>query len=191
MPSLPEDNSRNRVKQENIQASGDVIARDKNVTVHERRTQVDGWLEKLNAELAEKAEFRNFVDSLQYYLNKYDHDGIVGLKGKLEASNRSESYSRALLKKEAFAKLLEKWRSFPSAQEIIAYFLARLDSCFETHIEPLLGKATNEEIDQAIEINLVLPVLEEMGTGPFMLNSLHVNGMIYWLAEQCYIRWHQ
>ncbi|MBY8334714.1 ABC-three component system protein, partial [Qipengyuania pacifica] len=118
-------------------------------------------------------------------------DGIKGLKGKLEASDRGSAYLKALRKKEAFAKLLEDWRSFPSAQEIIAYFLSRIDSCFEAHIEPLLGIASNDEIDRAIDRHLVQPVLEEMGTGPFMLNSTHVNGMIYWLAEQCYVRWHQ
>jgi len=183
--------SENRVNQRDITADGDVVGRDKYINIDRRKSQVDGWLEKLNKELSEKPEFREFVDSLQYYLKKYEYDGIKGLKGKLEASDRGSAYLKALRKKEAFAKLLEDWRSFPSAQEIIAYFLSRIDSCFEAHIEPLLGIASNDEIDRAIDRHLVQPVLEEMGTGPFMLNSTHVNGMIYWLAEQCYVRWHQ
>lgn len=54
----------------------------------------------------------------------------------------------------------------------------------------VIGNASIEEIDDSIKEKLIEPVLREMGCGPFMLNHLNVSGMIYWLAEQCYVRWH-
>ncbi|MDA9918525.1 hypothetical protein N9D37_01370 [Erythrobacter sp.] len=182
-----------KVQQRDISAGRDNIGRDQNVTIHhsQRKNQIEGWLERLAREIDEKPEFRDFVDSLQYYLQKFQYDDVEGLENKLNHSGRGDQYRRALRKKEAFAKLLEEWRSFPAAQEIIAYFLAKIDGCFEAHIEPILETATRDDIDQIIANKLVDPVLEEMRTGPFMLNSMHVNGMVYWLAEQCYIRWHK
>lgn len=66
--------SENRVNQRDITADGDVVGRDKYINIDRRKSQVDGWLEKLNKELSEKPEFREFVDSLQYYLKKYEYD---------------------------------------------------------------------------------------------------------------------
>jgi hypothetical protein len=96
----------------------------------------------------------------------------------------------ALRKKEAFAKLLEAWKAYPAAQEIIAYFLAKIELAFQTHVVPLLGTSGDAAIDAAIQEHLVEPVLHEMGDGPFMLNGTNVGGMVFWLAEQCYVRWH-
>ncbi|GFE94729.1 hypothetical protein DmAi_27880 [Acetobacter persici] len=133
---------------------------------------------------------RDFVDNLQYYFQQNPYDDVVGLEAKLERSGRSAQIRSALRKKEAFSKLLEKWRSYPAAQEIIAYFLTKIESSFETEVLPLIDKIPPEEIDVIIKERLIEPVLNEMGNGPFVLNYLNVGGMIYWLAEQCYIRWH-
>lgn len=183
----------NQVKQKEISAGRDNIGRDQNVNIHHstRKTQIDGWLEKLGSELDQQADFRDFVDSLQYYLQKLEYDDVEGLENKLSHAGRRTQYPSALRKKEAFAKLLEEWRSYPAAQEIFAYFLAKIDTSFAAHIEPLLGGVSREQIDQKIAESVVQPILDEMGCGPFMLNSNHVNGMFYWLAEQCYVRWHK
>lgn len=135
-------------------------------------------------------EFRDFVDSLQYYFQPNPYDTIIGLEAKLDHSGRSAQKRSALRRKEAFAKLLEDWKAYPSAQEIIAYFLTKIEACFESDIVPVLGSAPPDVVDALVKERLIDPVLGEMGSGPFMLNYLHVSGMVYWLAEQCYIRWH-
>ena len=38
--------------------------------------------------------------------------------------------------------------------------------------------------------HIVAPIVEECGCGVFTMTYNHVLGMIYWLAEQCFIRWH-
>jgi hypothetical protein len=183
----------NSVDQRGVSAGQDAVGRDKITNVHysERRTQIDGWLEKLAKELECDARVRDFVDNLQYFMRIYDYDDVRGLEAKLEHANRKTQVNSALRKKEAFVKLLEEWKAFSSAQEIFAFFLSQIEFSFQTNIEPLLPHASKDEVDQAIQTHLVFPVLDTMGTGPFMLNSLNVSGMVYWLAEQCYVRWHQ
>lgn len=182
-----------KVDQSGASAEGNIIGRDLNNTVHvsARRSQIEGWLERLAEELRDDPKVRGFVDNLQYYMQPYTHDDVVGLVSKLEHAGRSSQKSRALRKKEEFSKLLAEWQAYPAAQEIIAYFLSKIESAFESKVVPLLGTADNDSIDCSIIEHLVDPVLAEMGTGPFMLNYNNVYGMVYWLAEQCYIRWHK
>lgn len=180
------------VDQRRASPGGDAVGRDKITTIHhsERRSQIDGWLDRLADELRENAEVRNFVDSLQYYFQAVAHDSIVGLEAKLDHAGRSFQKRSALRKKEAFSKLLEEWQAYPAAQEIFAYFLSKIEAAFETQIIPMLGSSSIEEIDITIMEKMVEPIIHEMGCGPFMLNYNNVSGMVYWLAEQCYIRWH-
>jgi hypothetical protein len=183
----------NEVDQSGASAEGHIVGRDlhNNIHISARRSQIEGWLERLAEELRDDPKVRGFVDNLQYYMQPYTHDGVVGLVAKLEHAGRSSQKRTALRRKEEFSKLLAEWQAYPAAQEIIAYFLSKIESSFESKIVPLLGKADNDAIDCTIIECLVDPVLAEMGAGPFMLNYNNVSGMVYWLAEQCYIRWHK
>lgn len=180
------------VDQRRAAPGGDAVGRDKITNVHhaERRTQIDGWLDRLAEELRGNVQMRDFVDSLQYYFQLSPYDEYVGLEAKLDRAGRSAQKRSALRKKESFSKLLEQWRAYPAAQEIIAYFLTKIETAFEAEVLPFLGESSAADIDSVIIRCLVDPVMSEMGCGPFMLNYNHVVGMVYWLAEQCYIRWH-
>ena len=186
--------SNTTVDQRRAAPQGDAVGRDKfdikNAHFSERRSQIDGWLDRLAEEMRDNSDFRDFVDSLQYYFQPNPYDDVVGLEAKLDHSGRASQKLSAFRKKEAFAKLLEDWKAYPSAQEIIAYFLTKIEACFESDIAPILGSASVDVVDAMVKERLIDPVLSEMGNGPFMLNYLHVSGMVYWLAEQCYVRWH-
>jgi hypothetical protein len=153
------------VDQRSAAPGRDAVGRDKIVNVHasERRTQIEGWLERLAEELRDNTQVRHIVDNLQYYFQPFPYDDVVGLEAKLDHAKRSKQKRAALRKKEAFSKLLAEWQSYPAAQEIIAYFLAKIDAAFEADIVPLLAVAKPEEIDAAIAAKLVDPVLSEMG----------------------------
>ncbi len=183
----------NTVDMRGASPQGDAVGRDKVTNNHysERRSQIDGWLDKLAAELRDDVKIQNFVDSLQYYFQEMPYDDVIGLEAKLDKSGRSDQKISALRKKEAFSKLLAEWQAYPAAQEIIAYFLAKVESAFENSVRPMLGSACVAEIDETVKREMIEPVLNEMGCGPFMLNHNNVAGMVYWLAEQCYVRWHQ
>jgi hypothetical protein len=180
------------VDQRNASPQGDAVGRDKIVMhVSERKSQIEGWLDRLAEERRNDPRARELVDSLQYYFQPSPYDDVVGLEAKLDHSGRTLQKRSALRKKEAFSKLLEDWKAFPAAQEIIAYFLSQIEACFEHEVAPLLSTAHPSQIDNLIKERLIEPVLAEMGCGPFMLNYNNVSGMVYWLAEQCYIRWHE
>lgn len=185
--------STNAADQRKAAPGRDAIGRD-NITNHnhfsERRSQIDGWLERLSEEMLGNHEVRTFVESLQYYFQPQPYDDVIGLEAKLDRSGRSTHKVSALRKKEAFAKLLAEWSAYPSAQEVIAYFLSKIETTFETEIVPLLTSEPTGVIDTMVRDKLIMPVLDEMGCGPFMLNYANVAGMVYWLAEQCYVRWH-
>jgi hypothetical protein len=107
------DSTNGAVDQRGATAGGDAVGRDKITTVHhtERRTQIDGWLDRLAEELRGNVQMRDFVDSLQYYFQPSPYDEFIGLEAKLDRAGRSMQKRSALRKKEAFSKLLEEWRS--------------------------------------------------------------------------------
>lgn len=185
--------SNSSADQRHASPQGDAVGRDKiinNIHHSERKSQIDCWLDKLSEELRDNTKIRDFVDSLQYYFQPFTYDDVVGLEAKLDRADRSAQKIIALRRKEAFSKLLEEWQAYPAAQEIFAYFLSKIEASFEINIAPFLGDYPKDEIDRLIHHHLITPVIDEMGHGPFMLNHTNVSGMVYWLAEQCYIRWH-
>lgn len=148
-------------------------------------------MEKLATEIANSEETRQQIDTLQLYFEHRSHDGVDGLEAKLDHSGRSDTKMDAFGKKELFVKLLNRYSLYASAQEIFAFMLARADSRFRANVLPHVGILSIVEIDALVISNIVEPIVEEVGFGPFNVNDAIVTGMIYWLAEQCFVRWHK
>jgi hypothetical protein len=181
------------VNQKGASAEGDNVGRDK-VTV----TNVYGgaapvlqnlW-DKLAEEIRTETTTRDWVDSLQFFKDKIAPDGIAGLEEKLKHAGRDSDTLMAMRQKEMFVKLLTRYELFGSAQEILAFCLHRIQHEFDTFISPRLGELTKANIDALISERIVYPVISDCGAGVFQLNSGLVLGMIYWLGEQCFVRWH-
>lgn len=186
-----------KVDQSGAGAVGDIIGRDKK-TVFEthshfegRRTQIEGWLEKLATEMKEDEQVQEMVDSLQYYHKKFSEDGIEGLEATLNHAGRSDQLSKAMRRKEQFSKLLEKYSLYGSAQEIFAFLLSMVDTSYDDEVMPYIDHMERAEIDKLIRSKVIEPVLAEIGPAPFLVNYNHTSGMVYWLAEQCFVRWHK
>lgn len=155
-------------------------------------SQVTGLLERLDKEISDGNAFVDgFIDDLQMFQDRRSAGGLVGLEAKLEAAERQDQIEGAQTKKELFAKLLARMQHYPSAQRIFALFLARINDVFENHITPHVSVLDKQQIDQIIEEKIVQPTLNDMGAGfeHFTINHAHVRGMIYWLADRCYVRW--
>lgn len=93
-------------------------------------------------------------------------------------------------KKELFAKLLDKWSMYASAQEIFSVLLAKIEYEFSMFVYPKLGVLNEDGINELVDARIVQPTIQECGSGVFTLNHSITMGMIYWLAEQCFVRWH-
>lgn len=184
-----------KVNQKGVVASGDVVGRDKyEKHIHEaapaKLSKLEKLKERLQQEIADDAQCHQIIDELLHFQKKMPEDGVVGLEAKLEAAGRSQQLMNALEMKESFAKLLERWSLYSSAQEIFAHLLAMADYKFGHQIKPFVGKLDHVEIDELIEQKIILPAIEDTGVDVFSLNHQTAMGMIYWLAEQCRVRWH-
>ncbi|WP_439526499.1 ABC-three component system protein [Roseovarius mucosus] len=155
-------------------------------------SQVPGLLNRLDKEISDGDScVEGFIDDLQMFQDRRSSSKLVGLEAKLADSERQDQLESALMKKEHFAKLLAKMQHYPSAQKIFALFLARINDVFENHIIPHVSSLDRQEVDQIIEERIIQPTLKDMGTGfeHFTINHAHIRGMIYWLADRCYVRW--
>jgi len=155
-------------------------------------SQVPGLLNRLDKEISEGgASAEVFIDDLQMFHDRRSSGKLVGLEAKLTDAERQDQLESALMKKELFAKLLAKMQHYPSAQKIFALFLARINDVFENHIIPHVSSLDRQEVDQIIEERIIQPTLIDMGAGfeHFTINHAHIRGMIYWLADRCYVRW--
>ncbi|WP_092810095.1 ABC-three component system protein [Roseivivax marinus] len=154
-------------------------------------------LETLAAKLTEEKLSENVTDSIIDSLNYYKRrrtstDGIVGLEAKLDKGGRDEDYDEALEQKVLFERLLEEWSYYVSAQEIFAHLLSRINRKFRSQVFPHVSVLPKHIIDDMVDKNILEPAIMECSA----VQEFHVNydvalGMYYWLADQCFVRWHQ
>jgi hypothetical protein len=184
----------NQTNQTGSAAGGDIVGRDK-TTIHQYApprapTIIEQLMQKLSHEMKTNQEIRHTIESLQFYYLRKSADGIDGLEAKLKAGDRHDEMLFAYERKEQFAKLLNKWSLYESAQEIFAYLLAKADHRFASAVQPKIKTCDQHEINQLVTQTIIEPLIEECGVGAFHLNHSIAMGMIYWLAEQCFVRWH-
>ena len=189
-----------QINQSGAAAGGDVVAGNKlvadTINVHAyQAAKYSGLIEalkiKLESEIKNRKQAAERIEQLQRYDRKRAIDGIEGLEAKLTAAGRIDEIDTALERKEEFSKLLEKWSLYLSAQEIFAFLLANADTQFSTFIYPKIGVVDDETINILIFERIVTPTIEVCGASVFRLDPSIVLGMVYWLAEQCFVRWHR
>lgn len=175
--------------QQGAQAGGHVIGRD-HITVEAKRSMVEKLLLRLKEQYDCNQQVQGTIDELARYHMRRASDGIFGLKAKLDASGRSHYYDDAIEKKEMFAKLLEKWSMYSSAQFIFAHILAKAENEFTQVIHGQIPHKAPEEINALVIDRIVSPIVEECSSELMFVNHNVVQGMVYWLAEQCFVKWH-
>lgn len=155
-------------------------------------SQVNRLLQLLSDQISKDESMVGFVDDLQFFVDNREGETVVGLKQKLEVCGRSSSYGDAKKKKELFAKLLLRFERFSSAQQLFAYIMAAIHETFDTKIIPSTASLSAAEIDALIDSEIIDKIISEFGEGSdhLTLNRTHIKGMIYWLADKCYVRWH-
>jgi len=188
--------STSSAQQSRASAGRDLAGRDINNITHYNSAPraagvVEQLLEKLQLEIDQNAQAREVVDKLQRYYQKRAHDDVIGLEAKLIKAGRSDSYFDAIEMKEMFAKLLDEWSLYASAQQIFIFLLARAERQFNDIILPKVSILDSVAISQLTNELIVEPAVLECGASVFHLDHNTALGMVYWLAEQCFIRWHK
>lgn len=175
--------------QQRAQAGGNIAGRDYN-NFEAKKGVVEKLLLKLKQQYERNEQTQITMDELARYHTRRATDGIDGLEAKLKASGRFDYYDEAIEKKEMFAKLLERWSLYSSAQQIFVHILARAENEFTQVIYRQIPQRTPEEINALVIDRIVNPIVEECGGELMSVNHNLVQGMVYWLAEQCFIKWH-
>lgn len=176
--------------QQGAKAGGNIAGRDY-YNLEPKKSLVEKLLIKLREQYDCSDKTQITIDELARYHTRRASDGINGLEAKLKASGRSDYYEEAIEKKEMFAKLLERWSLYSSAQEIFAHILARAENEFTHVVYGQIPAKTPEEINALVMDRIVNPIVEECGGDLMSVNHNLVQGMVYWLAEQCFIKWHK
>ena len=184
------------VNQSGASAGGNIAGRDvNNTTVVHAAPQAAGiveqLLQKLSVEKDQDQHSLERIERLQRFYIQRAHDGVNGLEAKLQHSGREESYLDAIEMKEMFAKLLEQWSLYSSAQKIFVYLLARAERHFNDFILPQISELNSVEVNQLMNQLIVEPTVQDCGASVFEIDHNVAMGMIYWLAEQCFVRWHK
>jgi len=182
------------VNQTRATAEGSIAGRDINNTVNinspHSATVVERLLVSLQSEMNDERRIQITIEKLQRFYTKHSVDGIDGLEAKLERSGRSAYYYDAIELKEMFAKLLERWSLYESAQQIFVYLLARAERRFNDIIHPQVSNSDIACINGLVDRLIVEPTVNECGATVFSIDHNVATGMVYWLAEQCFVRWH-
>ncbi|MDP4026280.1 hypothetical protein Q8W71_27000 [Methylobacterium sp. NEAU 140] len=177
--------------------SGSNVGRDQigNYSVthnHVTSTQsnIDTFLAKLQAEMESNLQTVELINRLQRFTQVKPYDGAIGLEAKLKVAGREYEFDNALEMKELFVKLLERFSHYASAQEILAYLLARAEYGFNQFVYPEISELRKIEINRIVDERIIAPTVEECSASVLSIDHSVAMGMIYWLADKCHVRWH-
>lgn len=190
--------------QSGASAGGNVVARDLNdnsthlhlppmsesTSLH---SALGKWIEQLELAKLEDETIAYDVANLAFYKRKrISDDGINGLDEKLCAGDRSNRREDAIEQKLSFEMILTEWSLYASAQEIFAYLLAKIHRNFNLLKDTVPTNAAPHVLDHIIDQQVLEPIVNECGQVQHFEVNLNVAlGMLYWLADQCVIRWHK
>jgi hypothetical protein len=166
------------------------IGKQYNIQLPHTATIIEKLLARLEHEMDNDIKISDTITRLQRYHGGVVRDDVIGLVAKLQRSGREAEIEAALEQKEEFAKLLETWSLYYSAQEIFVFLLARAEHTFNSEVMPEIASCTIGEINRLINRDIVNPMVEECAMSVLQLDHVSAMGMLYWLAEQCFIRWH-
>lgn len=157
------------------------------------QAELETLVKKLQVAIDDNDTINHMVRSMEYFHRKREaKDGIVGLEAKLTKGGRETHRDDAIDQKLEFERLLEEWSYYASAQEILAHLLVHVQRNFMLVANPHLEDVPPHVLDQIVDQQVLGPILAKCAKIPqFEVNLNVALGMLYWLAEQCYVKWHK
>ena len=175
------------------EVAGDFAGRDvvKNIYNAAREsTAMSKLVEQYLAETAADKTLSVWTEKLEHYLSNETSSDIRGLEEKLCASGRTDLLKVALIRKQSAYKAIMKQQGSKSAQTIYTFLMAEIVVNFEQSVLPLVqSNASREVVDAAMLENVITPAFKMLESNPLMLDKMDIQGLVYFLAGNCYIRW--
>lgn len=144
---------------------------------------------KFREDCEKEPALKQFIEGLQQFVDPLLTPPTRDLAAKLSDSGRDDIIDDAVLLKEQFARNLYRLQFSSEAQELYANILARLQAFFFLRIKPRIKEgALRSEVDDLVYDELCR-LRDEIGSGPHRIDFRQLQGMIYFLAGNCHIRW--
>lgn len=172
-------------------AGGDIAGRDINKYYGIREpTAMAKLVEQYLAETLADQTLTAWTEKLEHFLTNETSPDVRGLEEKLIAAGREGMLKVAMLRKQAAYKAIMKQQGSKSAQTIYSFLLAEIVVNFEMSVWPLVqAQASREVVDAAMLEKVISPAFQTLESNPLMLNKMDIQGLVYFLAGNCYIRW--
>ncbi|SFX54773.1 hypothetical protein SAMN02745752_02031 [Marinospirillum alkaliphilum DSM 21637] len=128
------------------------------------------------------------IDELNHYNNKkYD---IRDLAEKLEDAGFGYLIEVGEELKEEVSKLIIRNQHYKSAQKIITYLLAEVESIFNANIKSkLLGVREEAVVRLLFRTHLEKEIQAHLGDNVLEIFNRQINGMVYFLTGNCHLEW--
>lgn len=172
--------------------SGDVAGRDVNKTYNSVRepTAMAKLVEQYLAETNADKMLSAWTEKLEHFFSNETCSDIRGLEDKLNSSGRADLLKIALIRKQSAYKAIMKQQGSKSAQTIYTFLMAEIVVNFEQSVLPLVqAEASREAVDAAMLEKVISPALQMLESNPLMLDKMDIQGLVYFLAGNCYVRW--
>lgn len=141
-------------------------------------------------ETAADQNLAEWTEKLEHFFSNETNADIRSLEEKLRAADREELLQTALRRKQSASKAIMRQQGSRSAQTIYSFLMAEIVVNFEQSVWPLVqSKASRDVVDAAMLEKVINPALQMLEDNPLMLDKMDIQGLIYFLAGNCYIRW--
>ena len=172
----------------NITAGGNVIGRDNITNILPAPTQMDLLSQRYVEEKSNQQVTYVIIDELTHYSNeKYD---IRDLTEKLEDAGFGYLIDVGEELKEEVSKLIIRNQHYKSAQKIITYLLAEVESIFNANIKcKLLDVREEASLKLLFRTHLEKEIQAHLGDNVLEIFNRQINGMVYFLTGNCHLEW--
>ncbi|HAY37440.1 MAG TPA: hypothetical protein DCY57_10815 [Bacteroidetes bacterium] len=182
-----------KVEQTHNHAEGDIVAGDKiehNVFNSSDSSEMSSWIEKYEEESALPGDLTELIEQLSGLLYPDHLDDQPDLTKKLSAGGLGGDVGHALAMKERFSKRLMAQQHHRAAQQIYLLLLSHARTHFMAYVRPLIeSNRPKYEVKAAFFEHVVLPVHKMAEKNPLSLDHTHIEGMVYFLTGNCFLRW--
>ncbi len=172
---------RDVISAEKVEINNNQISKPTVLTRLYERFRSDRDKNELQAEMYEK---------LQHFCNVDAGGDVRGLAEKLTASQREDLIRQAERLKEQAAKIIMRWQTSGTAQDILAMILGKMHTAFTLNVNPAIQRnAPREDVDQLTYDRVIQHIEDMLGDNDLMISPDDLLGLLFFLAGNCHIRW--
>lgn len=178
----------NQIDVNSSNIGGDFVGRDKHITNNNYSSisPFSSILKEIRENNHSKTD-AEFLQELNEFMCAYKGD-IIGLRQKLEDGNRIYSLEYAEDQKERYSKMILKSATLPLEQKLHLKLLSSIRSKFQPIYGLISTKCSTSEINEALQ-KLISEIEIQLEDDPLNINREGIDGIIYYLTGNCFIKW--